>query len=252
MFKPPIVWEAFLTIIAGVALGFNYIGYLTGIELTTPIVAQIFAQMGPVFLAIAGFLVFKEKFSARQGIGLLMVFSGLLIFYNDKIALITGSEIENYNVGILWMIFCAATWAIYAILQKKEVRRFDPMQLNLIIFGVPALLLTPIADFTSFQPLSVGQWALIIYLGVNTLIAYGTLAFALKYLEANKVSVIIAINPLITFGAMAVLSNHKVTWIAPEAYTLTTLIGAVVALSGVILTVIKHQQRKSNVIGDIK
>lgn len=240
LFRPPL-----LAVIAGFALGCNYIGYLSGVNLTTPIVAQIFVQLGPVFLAISGFVLFKERFTIRRGIGLLTVFLGLFIFYKDKIAAIAGDEIENYRIGLLWLLFAAITWTLYAILQKKEVEKFDPMQLNLIIFGVPTLFLAPMVEYPVFETLSVGTWGLLTYLGLNTLIAYGSLSYAFKYLEANKVSVIVAVNPLITFGAMAILTMQQVTWIAPERYTIYTLIGAIVALTGVVLTVLKTKNPKA-------
>ena len=234
--KPPL-----FAIIAGICLGFNYIGYINGINLTTPSIGQIFIQAGPVLLAIAGFVLFKEKASIRQACGLVVVVTGLFIFYNEQIFLFSDS-LEAYRVGVLWILFGAVAWAIYAVFQKKAVKNHNPMQLNLIIFGLPAFFLSPFVAYDKFADLSQYDWMLLVFLGLNTLGAYGSLAYALKYLEANKISVIITLNPIITFIIMALLSYNLVTWIQPANYSLITIAGAVAVVIGVILTVIKKKK----------
>ena len=85
----------------------------------------------------------------------------------------------------------------------------------------------------------MGIWAVLIFLGVNTFIAYGALAYALKYLDANKVSVIITMNPIITFLALAamIVAHEKFTWIS--------IVGALTVITGVILTVLQRKIEKS-------
>jgi len=233
-----------LIIIGGIALGGNYIGFNMGVHLTSPTIGQVFVQVGPVMLAVSGIVFFKEKFSVRQAFGLLVVGVGLFIFYNEKLSAIGNDAIPNLNIGILWLLFGAFSWVFYGIIQKKEVVNYDPMQLNLLIFGVPALLLSPVAEYNVFPTLNSNQWLLMAYLGLNTLLAYGSLSYALKYLEANKVSIIIILNPLITFAAMAYLSEINVFWIKNESYSILTVIGAVTALTGVIITILKRKEAK--------
>ncbi len=70
------------------------------------------------------------------------------------------------------------------------------------------------ADFHALSKLSFGMWMLVIFLGLNTLIAYGTLAEAFKYLQASKVSIIITLNPIITISALTVMAYLIVQIIA--------------------------------------
>jgi drug/metabolite transporter (DMT)-like permease len=228
-------------ILAGVFLGFNYLGFISGINLTSPSIGQIFIQTGPVLLAIAGFALFKEKVNLRQGLGLGIVVIGLLVFYNEQIQNIAGG-LASYKKGVVLILLGALSWSLYAVFQKLAVRNYDPMQLNLIIFGLPAILYIPLVDFSAFSTLSLGGWMLVLFLGFNTLAAYGSLAYALKYLEANKISVIITVNPLITFAVMAWLSKKEVSWIEPETFTWLTIGGAMLVLLGVILTVIRKKK----------
>lgn len=109
-------------------------------------------------LAVAGVLLFKERFTIRQILGLILVLAGLLVFYNETLSSIVAEKAGTLRSGILWLLFAGLTWTIYTILQKKEVKRFDPMQLNLLIFGVPALLLTPAANFNSLTSLNFNDY----------------------------------------------------------------------------------------------
>ncbi|MCG8700179.1 MAG: DMT family transporter [Bacteroidales bacterium] len=235
--KPPVV-----AIFAALFLGFNYLGFITGINYTTPNITQIFIQIGPVLLAISGFVFFKEKAGIMQIVGLLLAFGGYAIFYNEQI-LVLADDIKAYKLGVVWVVLAGIAWSGYAILQKIAVKKFHPMQLNIIIFGVPALAYIPLINFQVFEGHSFAYWILFIYLGLNTLIAYGSLAFAIKYLDANKVSVVIISNPLITFVAMAILGILEVSWITHEKWSVLTVIGMLVILSGILLTVTAHKRK---------
>ena len=237
--KPPI-----LIILAAVFLTVNYLGFANGVNLTSPGNAQIFIQLGPISLAIVGIVIFKERLSIRQMLGFFVAGAGLTFFFRDQLKNLLGSE-DVYIAGVLWLILAALAWTGYASLQKKLVQKFHAQQLNLIIFGLPVLILLPTIDFSGFVDLTPGLWMLLIFLGINTIIAYGCLAEAFKYTEANKISVIITLNPIITFVAMSILGSTDLDWIDPEVLTIYGIIGAMLVIFGVIMVVIpkkkKHQ-----------
>jgi drug/metabolite transporter (DMT)-like permease len=229
--NPPI-----LLIVAAICLGLNYLGFISGIKYTSPSVAQVFMQLGPVLLALSGFIIYKEKVTFIQLSGFIIVVCGLLLFYNEQLSLIATDK-GIFNTGIIWVIFGALAWTGFAIIQKKLVRKYPPMQLNIVIFGIPALLYSPFVSYHSLREISLGYWILLIFLGLNTLAAYGSLAIALKHLEANKISVIITQNPVITFITMAILGGLSVPWISPENFTFLTVVGAIMVIGGAVLTV---------------
>lgn len=231
-----------LLIVAAICLGLNYLGFITGINYTSPAVAQVFIQLGPVLLAISGFIVYKEKVNFIQFTGLIVVVCGLMLFYNEQLSAIAYDK-KIFNTGILWIIFGAIAWSVYATIQKKLVQSYSPMQLNIIIFGLPALFYSPFVSYGKLFEVSFEYWLLLIFLGLNTLAAYGSLAVALKYLEANKVSVIITQNPVITFITMGILGGLQVSWIAPEHFTFLTIIGAILVIAGAILTVFTRNKK---------
>lgn len=229
--KPPL-----FIIVASLGIGINYIAYLNGLKLTSPSIAQVIIQIGPILLGIVGLLFFKEKISRRQASGFILAGLGLFLFYRETIDKMATDE-EMFNMGILWIVVAAMAWVVFATFQKILVRIYPAQQLNLFLFGLPVLLFLPFIKPAAFIGLSIGNWVLLIYLGLNTLIAYGSLAFAFKYLEANKVSIIITMNPIITFILMGTLTYMEVSWIEPEIFSINGILAALLVLTGAIMAV---------------
>ena len=155
-----------------------------------------------------------------------------------------GAE-QEYNTGFLFTISAALAWVVYASLQKQLVRSYSTISLNLVLFGIPVIIFFPFTNLSVLFDLHWGWWILMIFLGLNTLVAYGSLAMALKYIEANKVSIIIILNPVITFVSMAILTYLEVSWIAGEHFSFSSVLGALIVLGGAIL-VIKKKSTKRN------
>ena len=239
LYKP-----SWLIVISSLALAWNYIGFMLGIQYTSPSNAQVAIQSGPVLLAVFGIFFFKEKVSRIQIVGFLLTIVGFWIFYQQHVGAVPAGQEGQYTKGMLITLTGAVAWAIYAVLQKKLVLSYSVGTLNVFIFGLPVLIYLPFVNFASLAHLSFGYWALLVFLGANTLISYGCLSLALKYLEAGKVSVIIVLNPIITFILMGVLTWMQVTWIDGEHFSVLSIVGALVALAGAILVVRKKKNPK--------
>ncbi len=235
LYKP--TW---LIVFSSLALAWNYIGFMLGIQYTTPSNAQVAVQAGPIILAIMGVAFFKEKMTRLQGFGFILAILGFWIFYRQHLSASVGQE-GQYTKGMLLTFTGAIAWAIYAALQKKLVLNYSVGTLNVFIFGLPVLLYLPFVNFASLTDLSWGYWALLVFLGANTLIAYGCLSLALKYLEAGKVSIIVVLNPIITFVLMGILTWMQVDWIAAEHFSVLSILGALIALAGAIMVVRKKK-----------
>jgi drug/metabolite transporter (DMT)-like permease len=225
-----------LLLLAAFFLALNYIGFMQGVNYTSPGNTQIFIQVGALSLALVGLFVYKEKLSIYQGIGFIMAALGFVLFYQQQLEM-TPEKQSVYNQGNLWILGGAFSWTAFASIQKKLVRNASPQQLNLVIYGLPVILIAPLVDWAAFGNLSPGMLTLLVFLGANTLIAYGCLTAALKFTEANKVSIIITLNPIITFLALLILDWLEVKWLEPENISLTSFISALIVLSGAILVI---------------
>lgn len=232
---------SWLIVVSSLALAWNYIGFMLGVEYTSPSNAQIAIQFGPILLAVFGVIFFREKISRIQMIGFFLAIFGFLVFYQQHLSAIAGQGTQ-YTKGMLITLSGAVAWAIYAALQKKLVINYPVGTLNVFIFGLPVLIYLPFVNFPSLAHLSFGYWALLVFLGANTLISYAYLSLALKYLEAGKVSIIIVLNPIITFILMGILTWMQVSWIDGEHFSVLSITGALVALAGAILVVRKKKK----------
>ncbi len=230
--RPPL-----LMIVGAVLLAGNYIGYMQGINYAGPAATQIMIQTGPVILGIIGFTVFKERITILRASGFAIATIGFFVFYFNQI---NNLEFEQsaLRVGALWTLGAAASWAGYAFVNKKLVLKYHPQQINLIIFGLPIILFLPTVNFQLFlQAYPWWVWLLMVALGLNTVVAYGTLSAAFKYTEANKISIVIIMNPVITFIVLEVMLMLNVNWFEIPPVSTLAYLGALLVIIGTILAV---------------
>ena len=72
------------------------------------------------------------------------------------------------------------------------------MRASLGGLGLGEVALLPFADFTAFAQIDAWHWVAVVFCALNTLAAYGAFAEALVHAEASRVSVVLALNPLLT------------------------------------------------------
>lgn len=237
--RPP-----FILIIAALALGVNYLGFMQGINYTSPSNAQITMQTAPILLALVGIFFFKEKVNNKQLLGFGIAGLGLFLFYRNQLQAFI-HDTEAFNTGFFWIELGAVMWVLYASIQKKLVQKHPAQLLNMVLYGIPAILYTPFVDFSAFSNLDFSSWLVLIFLGLNTLIAYGCLALAFKYTEAYKVSLIVTVNPIITLLTMAVLASINVQWIKTDSLSIYSMLGAVLVIGGAITAVFFSRKKKN-------
>jgi drug/metabolite transporter (DMT)-like permease len=236
--RPP-----FLLVVTALFLALNYLGFIAGIKYVSPSSSQIFIQIAPVSFALSGIIIFREHVNWKHIAGFILVLLGIGLFYSEQLRELAAGG-EHFTRGMLLVLGGGLSWAVFATLQKSLLSRISPNQLNLFIYGASALALAPMVKYAQLQGMSATNWYLLIYLGINTVLAYGSLAIAIKLTEATRVSVIITLNPIITFVTMAILSKMEVSWIAPESFSLLSLFGALTVLGGAILVISAGWRKK--------
>lgn len=228
---PPPLWALF----SGAMLAFNYFGYMKGVELGGPNLTQILIQMGPLMLALAGVVFFKERLSQIQFLGVIISILGYSLFYYQKwTELKQGGDILWASLVIFFAAFC---WASYAVAQKKLKESYEGISLNIVTYGLASLVFLPFVQWHSFTGLSLASWGLIIFLGMNTVIAYGCLIEAFKYLPANQVSVIITLNPILTLIITYLLYFFNIPLIDYDILTVSGYIGALCVVLGAVIVI---------------
>jgi len=230
--------------LAALFLAMNYTGFIAGIKYVSPSSSQVFIQIAPVSFALSGIIIFREHVNWKHIVGFMGVLAGIGLFYSEQLGQMTLEGEDHFTLGMLLVLGGGLSWAVFATLQKGLVRKLHPNQLNLFIYGICALGLLPWVQFTKLQGMPSVNWILLVYLGLNTVLAYGSLALAIKFTEATRVSVIITLNPIITFVSMAILTRMKVPWIEAESFSLMSVLGALTVLGGAILVISAGWKKK--------
>lgn len=180
----------------------NYVLYLVGLKMLSPGTAQLVVQVGPILLMLASVVVFKERFSAGQGVGLLVLIIGFGLFFNQRLAELLTS-LGTYTAGVLTILLATTIWVMYALGQKQLLTVWNSLQVMMVIYLSCAVLLTPWAHPLQALQLTPLQGWLLLACCLNTLVAYGAFAEALAHWEASRVSATLAITPLVTFVGVA-------------------------------------------------
>ncbi|GGU69309.1 membrane protein [Pseudomonas laurentiana] len=209
----------------------NYVLYLIGLNMLSPGTAQLMIQMGPVLLLIGSVVVFKERFSLGQGIGLAILLIGFGLFFNQRLDELLTS-LGAYTKGVLIILLAAAVWTFYALGQKQLLTVWSSPQVMMVIYLICALILTPWAHPLEALQLSPLQGWLLLACCLNTLVAYGAFAEALAHWEASRVSATLAITPLVTFGCVALAAVLWPGYVQPEQINGLAYIGAVIVVLG--------------------
>lgn len=221
-----------LTAIAGLLL--NYILYLTGLELLTAETAQVVIQLAPFLMMLGAVYLFKERLLFWQKVGAWLLVFGLLMFFNDRLALLL-TQFGAEALGVLLVIIAAVAWAAYALAQKQLLTSFNSQQVMWLIYMAGALCFLPVAEVAPLLELSAWQWGILVFCCLNTIVAYGAFAEALQHWQAANVSAVLAITPLLTIG-FAQLLAYFYPQFPGESINGLAWFGALLVVAGSMLT----------------
>ena len=214
---------------------------ITGLKFTSASNTGWIIGVTPVFMALLGFIFFREKLTALKTSGILIAFAGLLILM---------SKGDIFSIGFIshkgdFLVLASAfTWSIYSILNKRIAMDYPPFMMILFLFMMMAVIIAPFVisseSIEAVIHLSAKGWAAVMFLGIFCSgIAYVLWAQALKDLEATKVGAFLYFEPFITVFAAWFMLN--------ETINLLTILGGLIITLGVIL-VNKNGRRKKKLI----
>ncbi|MFT5676655.1 MAG: drug/metabolite transporter (DMT)-like permease [Paraglaciecola sp.] len=192
-----IIW----VIIASLFLVSNYVANVKGLEYINPETTQVLMQLAPFLLMLGGIVFYGERFRNIEKFGALLLFTGLLLFFNDSLFKLFSAP-DDFSLGVLFVILAAVMWTAYALMQKPLLRTLSANQLTLLIYLLGVLVLSPFAEISQLIRMTTLQLFALLFCCANTIIAYGAFTEALNVWQASKVSAVIAIAPLFTFISM--------------------------------------------------
>lgn len=217
--------------IATVFLGLNYLFFLQGLAQTSPANAEVLIQLAPVLLGLGAIAIFKERYSLRQWVGMGVLTLGFALFFHEQLQALISAP-NKYLVGSGLLVLGAVAWAVYALAQKQLLQTLPSSSIMLVVYGGCTLLFSPFAAPQRILTLSPLHWGMLLFCGLNTLVAYGAFGEALEHWEASRVSAVLALAPIVTLVSVSAVSSFMPTLIAPERITLLAWVGAVLIVSG--------------------
>ena len=228
--KPP--W---MGIVGGACLSANYYWVTVAVDLSGPSNMAVLIQTASIFLVLVGVFVFHEHLTLRQVLGMFVAGVGLFLFFYDQQSRIL--ETGDYFYANFLIVLAALVWVGYMVSQKFLSRQYGAQSLNLLVYAVATLTLIGGVEWADFTRAGLTAWLSLIFCGFNTLLAYGTLAEAVKYIPLALISVIISLNPLITLWGMKILPQIGFAGLQADPVGSLGYFGGVVAVTGVVLVV---------------
>lgn len=223
--------------IASLGIIGNFILFSAALVYTTPTIVQIVIQLSSVGLLFASVIVFKEHLSPIQLLGVIILIMGLGLFFN-KNAIELFTSFNAYSKGVFLTALAAFSWVFFALAQKVLLRTLGPFQILFTINLLGVIYLLPFVNFSLIFSLSLLQFLLLFYCGLNTVLGYGALAAAMNRWEVSKVSSIITLTPLFTLGFSQLFATLWSSIFAYQDLNLLGYIGVFVVVFGAMFMVI--------------
>lgn len=183
----------------------------------------------PVFIALLGWLVLKERLSRQRAAGIALAAAGVLL-------VVTRGDVSEFTPGNLGapgdvlILLSALNWAVFSVLSRRGLRDYPAarMMFFVLLFGwlIDSALFFSTASPGQVSNLTPTGWAAIAFLGIICSgVCYIFWYDALAALPASQVGVILYIEPLVTMLIAGMILG--------EAVTIAGLLGGAIILFGV-------------------
>jgi drug/metabolite transporter (DMT)-like permease len=221
----------YLLAIAILGLTGNYIFFVMGLKATSPSHAEVLIQLAGVFLSLGGLLIFKERYTRYQWMGVGVLTTGFIGFFYEQLQVLA-TDSNLYLSGSIMLIIAGISWAVYALIQKQLLTKLASTHIMWVIYGACGLLFWTMAKPQTLMQLDSIEWIALIFCGLNTVIAYGAFAESLQHWEASRVSAILALAPILTIVSMSISAWLAPGLVQPEHITTLGLVGAILVVAG--------------------
>ena len=226
----------FLLVLGIIGISANFVLVAMGLHYISPTTTQVLWQLSPFTMILVGVGVFKEAFTHWQKIGLMLLLTGLVMFFNDKLGELF--SLGSYAVGVMMAASGSMIWVCYGVAQKLLSKHFNSQQILLMIYFCSSFVFLPFAEPS--QIAHIGNpflWGCFIYCCLNTLIGYGSFGEALNHWDASKVSIATTLIPVFTMIFSTIGHYLSPDYFAASDMNIVSYVGAMVVVAGALLAV---------------
>ncbi|AKL94447.1 permeases of the drug/metabolite transporter (DMT) superfamily [Clostridium aceticum] len=195
-----------LCCVSGLFLALHFITWMTSLKYTTVVSSTVLVGLQPIFTAIIGYMLFKERLSKKGFLGMLMAIGG-----SSMMGFLSFHAGRGHLYGNILALLGAFFGALYIIIGRGIRKKISTLTYGFIAYGTCSLFLVIMnivlkLPFTGYTPkdytLFFGM-AVLCTIGGHTIFNW-----ALKYIEANKIATTMLGEPVgATFLAVLLLKE---------------------------------------------
>lgn len=194
--------------------------FISSTKLTTATNAIFLQYTAPIYIVLLGYWLLREKPSRVDWISMLVIFSGMLLFFGDQLSL-EGLH-GNILAALSGLTMAIMTVALRAQKDGNPAESIFMAQLFAAIFGFPLVLK---------ESWTVVNWLIILYLGIFQIgLAFVFFTRAIKHVPAIEATLVSTLEP--------VLNPLWVFLFIGERPGRFALIGGLIVLGGVAMNAI--------------
>lgn len=208
----------------------QYLLFYVGLAHTSGVHGTILSGTGGFFSILMASLLFRyEKLTGAKVLGCVAGFGGIVIMN------LSGMAGENlFQVSLLgegFVLFSQMSYALSSILVKRFSSRFDVVMLSgwqFVLGGSIMILVGLLTGGRVGLPTQAWGWALMLYMGLISAVAYSLWGVLLQYNPVSSVTIYTFLTPV--FG---VLLSAAFLGEAEQAFSLRTLAALVLVCVGI-------------------
>jgi drug/metabolite transporter (DMT)-like permease len=187
-------------ILRGVSGATAMVSYYFAIQLTSSGRATLLVNTYPLFVAILGFLIFKEKISRNSIVSLAFCTAGVLFVLND------GSNYNIYGDLIALGSGIASGFAVHFIKIGRKTDNSLVIYLAPCLFGL-AMLPRTYGEFGNIHPRG---FVLLFLIGLLSFLAQFFMAYGYKEISASKGSIVFYLETALAI-VFSIFINEKLS-----------------------------------------
>lgn len=227
------VWQWRMVLLSSFTGVFLYnVLFFSGIQHMPTIRASLLVAFSPITVAVASWLIFKERITLIKWIGIMISLVG-------AITVISRGNFNSFFTGASWgfgeiLIFgSVVAWTVYTLLGRVVLTTIQPLTLSAYSAAIGCLLLLIPAwqhgIVGSIPKASWQSWVAVIYMGITaTALGYIWFYDAVKKLGAAQTTVVGNLTPVFAVFIAVIFLG--------ESLTISTIIGGILVMIGILLT----------------
>lgn len=216
--------EYILCTVSGIFLALHFASWISSIKMTTIANSTILVSCSPIFVALANYIITKEKLNKKMFAGILMSLTGTIIIALGS----SGATANNVMLGNLLAFLGAVFVAVYLVIGGIVRKNLNALVYVFIVYTVSTIVLfiMCITSKTPIYPYALKEFMLFIALAFFcSILGHTVYNYMVKYVSSTLISVSTLSEPVFA-STLAMLIFKEI----PSFYT---LIGGIIIITGI-------------------